>query len=296
MPDFEQIIKSINAVLQLVFGKNVPSWLSLLIGILLIIGLVLCAIWGLLFLLSKIIELWTKSILPLFYDKAEKQRCLRRKYFAEHIESEIVKLGRQEEWKDYRFTELEAEVEAEGYRKRYSFVPFLRRTTNTSRREKSLSKALASSQERLILVEGEPGSGKSIALRHVAQALASKAKITQSTKSTIPIYVNLKELERQPGEQVDRNLIESFVLKSLKRINDRDIERFLDDEFKIGIEDGTWFFFFDSFDELPEVLSSTEADVVIKNYGNAIDNFLHGMNRCRGTVTSRQLRGRKNVV
>src|SRR5215469_7038889 len=96
-----------------------------------------------------------KEYLTLFYDREEKQRCAHRKYFAEHIESEMVRLGRQEEWKDYRFTELEAEVEAEGHRRVFSFIPFLKRTTSSLRREKSLSKALASSQERLILVEGE---------------------------------------------------------------------------------------------------------------------------------------------
>src|SRR5713101_1115177 len=103
MPDFEQLIKGINAVLQLIFGKNIPSWLSLLIGVLLAIGLILCAIWGFLFLLNKIIELWSKNILPLFYNREEKQRSVHRRYFAEHIESEIVRLGRQEDWKDYRF-------------------------------------------------------------------------------------------------------------------------------------------------------------------------------------------------
>lgn len=291
MPDFEQLVKGINAVLQLIFGNNIPSWMSLLIGILLIIGLVLCAVWGGLFLISKITEQWTKNVLPLFYKREEKQRSLRRRYFAEHIESEIVKLGRQEEWKDYRFTELEAEVEAEGRRKIFSFVPFFNRTSSSRRLEKNLSKALASSQERLLLVEGEPGSGKSVALRHVAQKMAAKATKVQSTKSVIPIYVNLKELERQDGVAIDRNLIESFILKSLKRINDRDIDKFLDDEFKLGIENGTWFFLFDSFDELPEVLSSTEADIAIRSYGNAIDDFLHGMNRCRGIVASRQFRG-----
>jgi NACHT domain len=291
MPDFEQLVKGINAIFQLVFGKNTPSWLSLFIGVLLVIGLVLCAVWGFLFIVGKITELWATKILPLFYNHEEKQRCVRRRYFAEHIESELVRLGRQEEWKDYRFTELEAEVEAEGQRRIFSFIPFLKRTTNSLRREKSLSKALASSQERLILVEGEPGSGKSIALRHVAQMMAANAKKVQSTRSITPIYVNLKELERSSGVDIDRNLIENFILKSLKRINDRDIDKFLDDEFQLGIDNGTWFFLFDSFDELPDLLSSTEAGVMVKSYGNAIDDFLHGMNRCRGIVASRQFRG-----
>ncbi len=291
MPDFEQIIKNIKAVLQLTFGGSVPSWIWTLVGWVLLISLLLCAIWGLLVLISRIKDQWTQNFLPLFYNREQKQRSLHRKYFAGHILSEIERLGRQEEWKDYRYAELEAEIEAEGRRSIFSIVPFFKRINSGLRREKSLSKALASSQERLILVEGEPGSGKSIALRHVAERMAAHAKIARSTKSIIPIYVNLKELERQNGEPIDRNLIKTFILKSLKRINDRDIDKFLDDEFDLAIQNGTWVFLFDSFDELPEVLSSTEADAMIKSYGDAIHDFLHGMNQCRGVVASRQFRG-----
>lgn len=294
MPDFSQIIQEIRTILQLIFGNNVPKWVFPFIGWLLLTAIALCALWGTLLVLSKIKELWAQNFWPLFYNREQRQRSLRRIYFASYIESELERLGRQEEWKDYRFTELEAEVEAEGQRRIFSFIPFLQHTRNSLRREKSLSKALALSQERLILVEGEPGSGKSIALRHVAQKMAGHAKKSRSTKSIIPIYVNLKELERSNGEAIDRNLIETFILESLKRIKDRDIDKFLDEEFKLGVENGTWFFLFDSFDEIPEVLSSTEADATIKNYGDAINDFLHSMNnRCRGVVASRQFRGPK---
>lgn len=293
LPDFEQIIKQIQTVLQLVFGKNVPLWISPLVGWAMLFALVLCALWGTLFLLSKIQELWVQNFWPLFFNREQKQRSLHRRYFAEHVENEIIRLGRQEEWKDYRFTELEAEVEAEGRRRVFSFFPFFSRTSSGLRRENSLSHALTSSQERLILLEGEPGSGKSIALRHVAQMMAKRAKSVKGTKSIIPIYVNLKELERCEGEAIDRNLIETFVLVSLKRIKDRDVDKFLDEEFDPRIRNGTWFFLFDSFDEIPEVLSSVEVDDVIKNYGNAIEDFLGGMNRCRGIVASRLFRGPK---
>ena len=293
MPDFEQIINEIKITLQLIFGKHVPDWVFPLVAWAMLIALVLTALCGILSLLSKIKELWTQNFWPLFYNREQKYRSLHRRYFAEHIESEINRLARQEEWKDYRFTELEAEVEADGQRRSFSFIPFHRRTSSGLRHEKSLSKALAVSQERLILVEGEPGSGKSIALRHVAQTMARKAKKARSTKSAIPVYINLKELERQDGEDIDRNFIEAFVLGCLRRIKDRDIDKFLDEEFNLGLENGTWFFLFDSFDEIPEVLSSTEADATIRNYGNAIEDFLHGMNRCKGIVASRLYHGPK---
>jgi hypothetical protein len=107
----------------------------------------------------------------------------------------------------------------------------------------------------------------------------------------IPIYINLKELERSDDASIDREFIESFVLRALNRVNDRDIEEFLDQEFNHGLEKGTWFFLFDSFDEIPEVLSSVEADAVIRRYGDAISDFLAGMNQCRGVIASRLFRG-----
>ena len=201
----------------------------------LLIALCCTAYGGGLVVIVKIKDLWTQNLWPLFYNREQKRHTQRRRNFAGFIESEIERLGRQEEWKDYRFAELEAEVEAEGNRRIFSVVPFLKRTNSSLRREKSLSKAISSSQERLILVEGEPGSGKSIALRHVATMMAARAKNAHNANSIIPIYVNLKELGRPDGMPIDRNLIRYFVLKSLTRINDRDIDKFLDDEFDAGM-------------------------------------------------------------
>ena len=294
MPDIEGIIKITNILLQRIFRKNVPAWISPLINWILLGVVLLCGLWGLLVLLSKIKDVWIQSFLPLFYKPEQKRRQRRRRMFAKHLEYEISRLDLLEDWKDEHFAELEAEVEADGRRKRFALFPF-NQPKSGLRREKSLSKALANSQERFILVEGEPGSGKSVALRHVAQHMAARAKKSRSMKSVILIYVNLKELEHPDDGAVDRNLIESFILKSLKRINDRDVDTFLDEEFREGIANGTWFFLFDSFDELPEVLSSTEADIVIKSYSDAIADFLQGgMNQCRGVIASRQFRGPKH--
>lgn len=396
MPDFEKIIGAIKAILGLIFGDHVPPWVFTAVGYTLLLAIVLVAVWRLLVVVSKIKRLWFEEFAPLFYNPDEKRRVQRRQRFADHVESEIRRLNNLEVWSDYRFAELEAEVEAEGRRQVSGFLSFLPRTQSGLRRERSLSKALELSRERLILLEGEPGSGKSVALRHVAQSMAKRAMKARSTKVVIPIYINLKELERHervmsdqsyamapdaisesfrqrvvrlhellvrrlsedelrelcfrlgvdyenlPGdskkgkarelvahferresitelvegcsklypriswwneseritngsvrkeEPIDKNLIHSFVLKSLNRVNDRDIEEFLEEEFHRGLKEGTWLFLFDSFDELPEVLSSTEADKAIRDYADAISDSLHGMNQCRGVVASRQFRG-----
>jgi predicted NACHT family NTPase len=157
-------------------------------------------------------------------------------------------------------------------------------------REKSLSKAIERTNDRLIHLEGEPGAGKSVALRYVTRVLALRAAKSKALKSSIPIYINLKELNRDEGQSIDRNLIESYVLKTLMRANDRNVEEFLDQEFRLGIEEGRWLFLFDSFDEIPEVLSSTEFDEIIKHYTNALSDFFSGFNQCRGVIASRHFR------
>jgi hypothetical protein len=121
--------------------------------------------------------------------------------------------------------------------------------------------------------------------------MARKAGRSKSLKSIIPLYINLKQLRRSDEQPIDHRLIESFIFQTLKRINDSDVETFVDEEFTRGLEEGTWLFLFDSFDEIPDILSSTEADAIIRQYAEAISDFLHRMNRCRGIVASREYRG-----
>ncbi len=284
MPDIEQLVNNVKELFQL-FGAKVPSWLWSVITFAIVLVLLSKFISSSLSFLNTVKNEWSQLLNP---EKIQHRK--NRQFFAAHIERIIWHLSLNEDWKDKRFAELEAEVEAEDRYRVFSLLPFPQ-TKSGLRRVRSLSKALESSRDRLVLLEGEPGSGKSVALRHVVDAMAKKAKSSPDLKSVIPIYVNLKELEQVNGVTVDRNLIEQFVLESLKRSNDRDIDQFLDDEFQQGVRNGTWFFIFDSFDELPDILSATEANQVVRSYGDAIDAFLHGMNSCRSIVASRQFRG-----
>jgi hypothetical protein len=295
----DELIKLITTFKQLIselfFKGKEPQWLALAINYSLLLLLLLLGLWGVLVVIGQCIKIWEEQIRTLYYDQAQKKRLRNRQRFANHIEQEIRQLNSREEWKDYRFTELEAEVEAEGKRLRLLPLPFFRSTRRGLRREQSLSKALELSGERLILLSGDPGSGKSIALRHVAEKLALRSSKDKNIKSIIPLYVNLKKLERPDQAAINRELIESFVKQELNRINDRDIEQFLEEEFQVGVKEGTWLFLFDSFDELPEVLSSVEADTTIGDYAQAIDDFLNGFNQCRGIIASRQFRGPKHL-
>lgn len=261
-----------------------------MLGWVLLLIILLGIVWATLWLAIRIKRLWTEDVGPLFDNQEQTRRIRRRRLFARYLRDEIFRLNSQEEWGDHRFAELEATVEAEGLRSGglLDFLPWLR--TTGVRREKSLSRAIALSAERLILLEGDPGAGKSVALRHVALQMAEDAAKSRRKRQVLPVYLNLKEL-KVSSKSIDRADIERFVLTSMNRINDRDVVDFLDDEFPVGIENGTWFFLFDSFDEIPQILSSVEPDATIQLYSNAVADFLSGLNRCRGVIASRHFRG-----
>ncbi|MEO3769990.1 NACHT domain-containing protein [Micromonospora sp. B9E7] len=221
--------------------------------------------------------------------RRDPRRVRRRALFADHVESQLRRLDEREEWRDHRFARLEAEVEMEGGR-RFLLPRRLHRGRDDLRREKSLSSALQRSTERLIVLQGEPGSGKSVAMRNAARALAGRAMRHPRLDSRIPLYVNLKQLRPVDG-RLDAETVRSFVLDQLNRANSRDVEQFLDDEFTSGMRDGTWLFLFDSFDEIPEVLTATELDATVGRYADALYDFLHGMNVSPGVIASREFKG-----
>jgi len=291
MNDPLKFIEALKEILKFIFGENSPLWVLRLVGCLLSIAFLLLATWGGLYVIDKIRLLLAEKLWPAFYDADKRRRTARRRRFADHVESEIRRLNNLEQWSDYRFAELEAEVEAEGRRRLHFPFGFLGGAQSTLRRETSLAKALAGSKERLILLEGEPGAGKSVAFRHVVLQMSQKAMRSKNAHTGIPVYVNLRELERDAKQAIDRNLINAFVLRALNRFNDRDLEEFLEQEFDVGLKEGAWFFLFDSFDEIPEILSSVDADKHIREYAQAISDFLGGMNCCRGAIASRQFRG-----
>jgi hypothetical protein len=213
----------------------------------------------------------------------DRRRAARRARFADHVESQMRRLGEKEEWRDTRYAELEAELEVFG-RRRYS-----RRSANSLRRVSSLSKALRECPDRLVVLEGEPGAGKSVAMRHLAQTMAYEAMRKPSETSVIPIYVNLKTF-RCNGRPTSTDVRE-FVLASVNSTRERTVEQFLADEFDRGMEEGTWLFLFDSFDEIPDIIGATEANDVIEAYADAVHAFLHSMKTCRGIIASREFRG-----
>ncbi|RSM90660.1 hypothetical protein DMH04_04140 [Kibdelosporangium aridum] len=219
--------------------------------------------------------------------KQDQRRAQRRARFADYIEGQMRRLGEKEEWRDNQYAELEAEIEVRRSKRR-GLLRSKHRLEDV-RRLPSLSRALESVTDRIVLLEGDPGSGKSVALRHLTQMMALRLVRKPSEEEVIPLYINLKEFNRGPC--VTAADVRQLVFKQLNRGQNRDIDRYLEEEFDRGVEEGTWLFLFDSFDEIPAVLSATDSTAVVEAYSDAIYNFLHGLGRCRGIVASREFRG-----
>lgn len=181
-------------------------------------------------------------------------------------------------WSARLFTPLDAEVE-------------VNTPNGKERRVTDLLKAIKRSKNRLFLVLGTPGSGKSVALRKLCQDLAEEVDKT----GKIPIYINLREwhVERKWTEDNPPTLEElhQFVFNNVKN---RDIvtSKFFDKYFERLYETGRLYFVFDSFDEIPAVLDEKENSELIHQLSEVIFKFLKGARQAeaQGILASRLFR------
>jgi hypothetical protein len=215
----------------------------------------------------------------------------RRQMFARNVEDHLRFLSSAGEWSDEQYAELEAESLAGAA----SSVRMLRwhrsgQSNAIPRRERSLTQALLHGRDQLTVLEGEPGSGKSVALRHLALQLAKRAQQSAAgADSLIALYVDLKYF-RPRRHPVDSEAVREFIYDTLNRLNDRDVGRYLADEFDPGLAAGKWLLLFDSFDEIPDLLGVTESDSAVSLYAQAIITFVRNRN-CRAVIASREFRG-----
>lgn len=107
---------------------------------------------------------WLIAALKKRQARGDKRRAAKRGRFASAMAAQVARISELEEWRDERFAEMDAEVEMHGHATR---GVLRRRRRDTIRRVSSLSVALEESTDQIVLLEGEPGSGKSVALRHV---------------------------------------------------------------------------------------------------------------------------------
>lgn len=242
----------------------------------------------------KLIEAFKSSGLPRFMKREDRIKVRRRAQFCAVLEADLTNIAKAESWNDQYFTDLEAEVETEGGYYISSLHRLFGRVSTGLRKEKSLIKAISSSSERAIQLTGEPGSGKSVALRHLSSQLAVRAKTSKAKDALVPLYINLREIEVSANLSITADTIRDFILDNIRR-GDSDTTAYVRENWADYRERGIWFFLFDSFDEIPAVLHAEKGSPVTKEYAEAIRKFLEGMGECRGILASREFKGPESL-
>lgn len=227
-------------------------------------------------------------------NRDENLRIRKRTQFCSVLEADLTSIAKAESWNDQYFTDLEAEVETEGGYYKSRLHRLFGRSSNGLRKEKSLIGAISSSSERAIQLTGEPGSGKSVALRHLASQLAMRAKLSKRKDVVIPLYINLREIDVPVGLPINSDAIRDFILDNIRR-GDSDTAAYVRENWSDYRQRGVWFFLFDSFDEIPAILHAEKGSPVTKKYSEAIRMFLEGMGECRGILASREFKGPESL-
>jgi hypothetical protein len=197
---------------------------------------------------------------------------------ADCLNFEIRRIDNDTSWTDEDFTPLDAEVEIISNNKRKKKITDLLGAIKRNKTSKTF------------LVIGDPGAGKSVALRQLTKELLKEVRNT----GKLPIYINLKEWQanktwNEQSPPTSQELYD-FIVKSLKEIPDIYIGRFIDDYFTKMYEHGRIFFIFDSFDEIPAIMDINDSPWLIDKLSHLIFTFLNGAHDSRGLLSSRIFR------
>ena len=196
------------------------------------------------------------------------------RYLADTLEHDAP-----EDWTDAP-VQVNVEIEARDRSTQPVLFGLWRRPYTGLRRGDSLYRAFTSSHSQHILLGGEPGSGKSVALRTLLRELAEvAARATNSESITLPIYIDLKDFRRQPDQRIDAALLKSYITETLTASNDYNVRNLIDDEFEERLQSSGWIFLFDSFDEIPDILSATGpfyVGLLARYFGEGYPPGFHG--------------------
>lgn len=194
-----------------------------------------------------------------------------------YLKQKIYNINENANWTSENYTPLDAEIEV---RKGSSKKKVINDLTQAIKYDK---------RSTVFLVLGDPGSGKSVALRKLSEELLNEINI----RKTIPIYINLKEwslinkwsLEHPPTP----NQLQEFILKQLWGHSDL-IDSILDSYFFKLLNNGSLFLILDSFDEIPMVLDENEHSWLIDKLSEVIFTTIKITPNSKGILASRFFR------
>ncbi|WP_113653424.1 NACHT domain-containing protein [Pedobacter namyangjuensis] len=215
---------------------------------------------------------------PLQDDLKDLDMKGKMKAISQSLSTELLKIDKETNWSDYYFTPIDAEVEI----------------ISNNRKEKRITDLMnalkKNKRARAFLILGDPGSGKSVALRKLAKEMLDETADT----GRVALYINLKEWEPDiPWTEKNRpteNDVYHFVLKNIKGKLDLFGNNFMDSYFEKMHSQGRFFYIIDSFDEMPSVLDISESSWLISDLSHAIYKFITAGVEGRGIVASRIFR------
>lgn len=194
--------------------------------------------------------------------------------FCQELRQRLETLNRETDWNENLFTPIDAEVEVNinGKHKR-KYTDLLKCLKKTRRGAD------------VFLVLGDPGAGKSVSLRKLCLELLDEAKKTKK----IPVYINLKKWNKNWNldQLPNKNDLIKFVKESLYENGDIFTDEFLNSYFDKMLEDGRWYFVFDSFDEMPCLMGKQNCQELIDHISELLFQFLTGRNQSGGVIASR---------
>lgn len=204
----------------------------------------------------------------------------------ERLRRDLDEINDDTKWSSKNYEPLKAQVQIKNKMKQ-------------SRKLCDLLSAIKNNDEsNVFLIIGDPGSGKSVALRKLAEDLLEEFDAT----GKLPLYLNLRDWQKRAEWNINKppttQQLEKFVIKDiLKRVSvyEQDfLNQKIDDSdktiFSELLSQGRFFLIFDSFDELPQVLDVDEASKLIDNLSSTIFKFITGGHNTRGVLSSRHYR------
>ncbi|AOS43185.1 NACHT domain protein [Lacunisphaera limnophila] len=224
--------------------------------------------------------------------KSEQERLdtRRRRQFFRILKSDLDNLSKQENWNDQAFADLDAEVLLEGSFFTSILAKLYDNPKRGVRRSKSLMSALESSAGKHLLLFGDAGCGKSVALRHLASEMSERGSKGGALGLPVPLYVNLREFDSARYDVTSPESLRAFIVDNVRR-GDSDTAQYITDHWVSLRDSGIWCLLLDSFDEIPEILHASNHDEMVRKYVTGISRFLKLFGDCRVVIASREFKG-----